>query len=93
VKSDIDYAKITLDVFLAANAAKAMKQVGLPPSATTTKILLLMGEPFDPAKPEEYAGSFTIMRSGSKRGSEPPPVCRRPFGLSYAARAGWSSMA
>ncbi len=28
-----------------------------------------------------------------KAGFEPPPVCRRPFGLSYAAMAGWSSMA
>ena len=26
-------------------------------------------------------------------GSEPPRVCRRPFGLSYAAMAGCSSMA
>jgi len=25
--------------------------------------------------------------------SEPPRIYRRPFGLSYAAMAGWSSMA
>ena len=29
---------------------------------------------------------------GSHEGGEPPRVCRRQFGLSYAATAGWSSM-
>jgi hypothetical protein len=40
-------------------------------------------------------GDRTVQITGTINGEnfEPPPVCRRPFGLSYAAMAGWSSMA
>lgn len=34
-----------------------------------------------------------VMVASADRQSEPPRVCRRPFGLSYAAMAGASSMA
>ncbi|MGY3354816.1 hypothetical protein ACVWZK_001479 [Bradyrhizobium sp. GM0.4] len=33
------------------------------------------------------------LRAHSKARTEPPRVCRRPLGLSYAAMAGCSSMA
>ena len=34
-----------------------------------------------------------LLQSRRNKGAEPPRVCRRPFGLSYAAMAGASSMA
>jgi len=63
IKGDIDYQKIAQEVFLATDAAKLMTQAGLTPPTTTTKSFSVMGKVFDPAKPEEYLGSFKIKRS------------------------------
>ena len=63
VKGDIDYQKIAREVFLATDAAKAMKDAGLTPPASTTKTFSVMGKMFDPAKPEEYVASFAIRRA------------------------------
>ena len=40
-----------------------MKEMGLTVPTTTTKSFSVMGKPFDPAKPAEYAASFAIKRS------------------------------
>ena len=50
-------------MFLATDAAGLMKEVGMTPPTTTSKGFTVMGKPFDPAKPEEYASSFAIRRS------------------------------
>ena len=63
VKGDVDYAKVAKEVFLATDAAKVMKEMGLTVPTTTTKSFSVMGKPFDPAKPAEYAASFAIKRS------------------------------
>lgn len=63
IKGDVDYAKVAKEVFLATDAAKAMKDMGLTPPATTTKTFSVMGKAFDPAKPEDYVKSFAIKRS------------------------------
>ncbi len=63
IKGDVDYAKVAQQVFLATDAAKVMKEMGLTPPATSTKTFSVMGKAFDPAKPEEYVGSFAIRRS------------------------------
>lgn len=63
VKGDIDYAKISKEVFLATDAARLMKEVGLTPPASTSKKFSVMGKEFDPAKPEDYIKSFAIKRS------------------------------
>ena len=63
VKGDVDYAKIAKDVFLTTDAAKAMKDAGLTPPATSSKTFSVMGKPFDPSKPDAYVASFAIKRS------------------------------
>jgi nitrate/nitrite transport system substrate-binding protein len=63
IKGDVDYAGIAEQVFLATDAAKLMKEVGMTPPATTDKGFSVMGKVFDPAKPEEYVQSFAIRRS------------------------------
>jgi nitrate/nitrite transport system substrate-binding protein len=62
IKGDIDYQKVAKEVFLATDAAKLMKEVGLTPPATTSKKFTVMGKEFDPAKPEPYIKSFPIRR-------------------------------
>jgi nitrate/nitrite transport system substrate-binding protein len=63
IKGDVDYQGVARQVFLATDAAKAMREAGLTPPTTTTKSFSIMGKPFDPAKPESYVASFAIKRS------------------------------
>ncbi|MDQ0506114.1 CmpA/NrtA family ABC transporter substrate-binding protein [Xanthobacter agilis] len=63
VKGEVDYASIADQVFLATDAAKVMKEMGLTPPTTTMKSFSVMGKVFDPAKPTEYLNSFAIKRS------------------------------
>jgi nitrate/nitrite transport system substrate-binding protein len=49
-------------VFLATDAAKVMKEMGLTPPAATSKSFAVMGKPFDPAQPAKYVESFAIKR-------------------------------
>jgi nitrate/nitrite transport system substrate-binding protein len=63
IKGDVDYQKVARQVYLATDAAKLMKEVGLTPPATTSKSFVVMGKTFDPAKPEDYIASFAIKRS------------------------------
>jgi len=61
IKGDVDYAKVARDVFRATDAAKAMKDAGLPAPAPARDITV-MGKRFDPAKPDDYVASFAIRR-------------------------------
>ncbi|MFG1223540.1 CmpA/NrtA family ABC transporter substrate-binding protein [Xanthobacter autotrophicus DSM 597] len=63
IKGDVDYTKVANEVFLATDAAKVMKEMGLTPPTTTSKSFSVMGKVFDPAKPAEYVNSFAIKRS------------------------------
>ena len=63
LKGEVDYAKVAREVFLATDAAKLMKEVGLTPPAQTSKSFSVMKKPFDPAKPEAYLASFAIKRT------------------------------
>ncbi|GMV58017.1 MAG: hypothetical protein AMXMBFR72_11290 [Betaproteobacteria bacterium] len=62
IKGDVDYAKIAQEVFLATDAARLMREVGLAPPSATSKKFAVMNKEFDPAKPEEYIRSFAIRR-------------------------------
>ena len=53
IKGDVDYNKIAKDVFLATDATRLMKEVGMQPPASLDKKFSVMGKPFDPKKPEE----------------------------------------
>jgi nitrate/nitrite transport system substrate-binding protein len=63
LKADVDYASMAKRVFLATDAARLMREAGMPPPESTTKGFTVMGKTFDPSKPEEYANSFAIRRS------------------------------
>ena len=63
LKGDVDYAKVASEVFLATDTASMMKEMGLTPPDPAKKTIVVMGKPFDPAKPAEYINSFAIKRS------------------------------
>jgi nitrate/nitrite transport system substrate-binding protein len=63
IKGDVDYRQIAEQVFLATDAAKVMKELGLAPPAGTTRKTVIMGKAFDPAKPDAYIESFAIKRA------------------------------
>jgi nitrate/nitrite transport system substrate-binding protein len=63
LKGDIDYQKVAAEVFLATDATRLMKEVGLVPPASTSKSFSVMGKAFDPSKPEAYVQSFAIKAS------------------------------
>jgi nitrate/nitrite transport system substrate-binding protein len=50
-------------VFLATDARKRMKEMGLKPPASDYAKYTIMGKVFDPAKPEQYLKSFKISRA------------------------------
>jgi len=62
VKEDIDYAKVAEDVYLATDAQKVMKDMGLTPPAETYEKYTVMGKEFDPREPDAYVKSFAISR-------------------------------
>ena len=59
---DVDYKAVAQQVYLATDAAKLMKEVGLTPPASASKKFSVMKKEFDPAKPEDYVKSFKIRR-------------------------------
>jgi nitrate/nitrite transport system substrate-binding protein len=63
LKGDVNYEKVAREVFLATDAAKLMKEVGLAPPATTSKKFIVMKKEFDPARPDAYLASFAIKRT------------------------------
>jgi len=63
LKGDVDYARVAREVYLATDAARLMKEVGMKPPATASKKFAVMGKEFDPAKPDAYLASFAIRRT------------------------------
>lgn len=63
IKGDINYDKVAKEVFLATDARRLMKEVGLTPPTATSKKFVVMKKEFDPAKPEQYLKSFAIKRT------------------------------
>ncbi len=62
IEGDVDYKKVSEEVYLAGDCAKIMKDLGLTPPTETYKSYTIMGKTFDPEKPEEYVDSFAIKR-------------------------------
>ena len=63
VEGNIDYKGIAEKVYVAADTAKVMKELGYDAPTTTYKNYTIMGKEFDYNKPEEYIKSFAIKRS------------------------------
>ncbi|MDR1708847.1 MAG: ABC transporter substrate-binding protein [Candidatus Accumulibacter sp.] len=62
LKGEVDYAKVAKEVFLATDAARLMKELGMP-AANPEKPVVVMGKTFNPAKPDEYIAGFSIKRT------------------------------
>jgi nitrate/nitrite transport system substrate-binding protein len=62
LKGEVDYARVAKDVFLATDASRLMKELGMPP-ADAGKPITVMGKVFDPKQPAAYVDSFAIRRS------------------------------
>jgi nitrate/nitrite transport system substrate-binding protein len=63
IKGDVDYKGVAEQVYLAADTAKVMKEMGLTPPTTSYKSFQVMGKTFDPTKPEDYIASFKIKKA------------------------------
>jgi len=63
IKGDINYAKVAEEVYLATDAQKVMKEMGIKAPSATYEKYMIMGKEFDPAKAEAYARSFAIGRA------------------------------
>ncbi|WP_119291613.1 CmpA/NrtA family ABC transporter substrate-binding protein [Azohydromonas sediminis] len=63
VSGDVDYAQIARRVFLATDAQKLMAELGFQPPATTMRTHTILGQTFDPARPEQYLSSLPMVRS------------------------------
>ena len=62
IKGDVDYQKIAEQVYVAADTAKIMKELGYEPPSKTYENYTIMGKTFDYTKPDEYVKSFKIGR-------------------------------
>ena len=62
VKGDIDYKTIAEQVYVAAETAAVMKDLGYEPPAATYRNYTIMGKTFDYRQPEQYVNSFAIRR-------------------------------
>ena len=63
LKGEVNYKQIAEQVFLATDARKRLKEMGLPAPASNYSKHIIMGKEFDPAKPEQYLKSFKISRA------------------------------
>jgi nitrate/nitrite transport system substrate-binding protein len=52
---EVDYAEVARQVFLATDAARAMRELNLPVPAGTVQRFSVMGREFDPANPAPWA--------------------------------------
>jgi nitrate/nitrite transport system substrate-binding protein len=62
IDGDVDYKKVAEEVYLATDAQKVMKDMGLKPPTATYAKYTIMGKTFDPDKPKEYVDGFKIKR-------------------------------
>ncbi|MDD3447078.1 MAG: CmpA/NrtA family ABC transporter substrate-binding protein [Zavarzinia sp.] len=62
IEGDVDYKGVAEKVYVAADCAKIMKDLGVPVPDKTYESYTIMGKTFDPDKPEEYVQSFAIKR-------------------------------
>ena len=63
VRRDLAWNEVAQQVYLATDAAAAMKQAGLPIPATPYQSYTVMGKTFDPMQPDAYVASFAIKRA------------------------------
>lgn len=63
IEGDIDYKAVAEEVYLAADCARIMRELGYEAPTETYEKYTIMGKEFDPDKPEAYVQSFAIGRA------------------------------
>lgn len=63
IKGDVNYQSIAEQVYVAADTAAVMKDLGYTPPDKTYENYSIMGKTFDYTQPEAYINSFAIKRS------------------------------
>ncbi len=63
IEGDIDYKAVAEEVYLAADCARIMRELGYEAPTETYEKYTIMGKEFDPDKPEAYVESFAIGRA------------------------------
>ncbi len=63
LKGDVRYKEIVQQVYLMTEAKRLMKAEGIMAPAEMPKKIVVMGKPFDAARPEAYVESFAIRKS------------------------------
>ncbi len=90
-------ALLLLGLLISTARVEAKTTVSVEDTTITFDVPIVIWVPvkLEPADPEEkeQLRQDLVEQIGISRDTEPLRVCRRPFGLSYAAMAGSSSMA
>lgn len=63
LKEDVDYQKVAEQVYLAADCAKIMRELGYDAPSAAQRPHVILGKTFDPTQPRAYLESFPIRRS------------------------------
>jgi nitrate/nitrite transport system substrate-binding protein len=63
LKQDVDYKEVAERVYLATDCGKLMQELGYSAPSETYREHVIMGKPFDAARPREYVDSFPIRRT------------------------------
>jgi nitrate/nitrite transport system substrate-binding protein len=63
IKGEVNYKQVAEEVYLAADAAKMMKELGYDAPPKTYENYTIMGKEFDYTQPEAYVQSFAIKRA------------------------------
>lgn len=62
LQRDVDYRAVAEQTFLALDAGRAMRELGLPVPAETSRPVTILGRRFDPAQPEAWLPAGGIRR-------------------------------
>ena len=63
LQRDVDWRAVAEQTFLALDAGRAMRDLGLPVPASPMRNETILGRTFDPTQPEAYMASFAIRRN------------------------------
>lgn len=63
LQRDVDWAAVAEQTFLALDAGRAMRDLGLPVPESPMRNETILGRSFDPRQPEAYMASFAIRRN------------------------------
>jgi nitrate/nitrite transport system substrate-binding protein len=63
LQRDVDWRAVAEQTFLALDAGRVMRDLGMPVPANAMRVETILGKRFDPTQPEAYMASFAIRRN------------------------------